>query len=293
MPEAETASRRRAIAPRWARCSWGMGGVYGQDAAYRQKPRIGFVSQALRSPKISKSLPSGKSYTSQAMQTVMDDLLSEFIDLGRRIIAWDRRAALGFDFQRIAVNAPSVGLAQPGFMGTEYKGLVVLGLNPGNGDNRLSRTGFQPKWQEWHEVLAKWRDSGTTAAYEKAFQCWLDDLREWRVWSMYVQPLLNQLGFTPRNIAYLNLFQSPTIANASLTPRMIRTGWPWTKAQLDVLKPRAVVAGGKRVGDILAGLWPNPPFEVIIQDRNRSLSTVAQQVWVRQAAARLQHIAEG
>ena len=213
--------------------------------------------------------------------------LVRFIELGQQIIALDRQAELGRDFSRVAVQPPSVGVAQPGFMGAEYKGLVILGRNPGTGDNRPSRYGFESKLAEWHRALEKWRDLGSLQAYMSAFDCWMGDLKEWRVWSMYVEPILDRLQIDPSNIAYLNLFQSPTIANTRPTPRMFRIGWTWTKRQLDILAPKAVIAGGKDVGAQLRAQWSKPSCEILVQDRNRSLNTQARLAWMNATAMRV------
>jgi hypothetical protein len=101
---------------------------------------------------------------------------------------------------------------------------------------------------------------------------------------MYIEPLLIDLHLTAYEIAYLNLFQSPTIANSRPTPRMFAKAWPWTRQQLEVLQPRMVVAGGKEVGSLLHSFWPAPPFRVLVQDRNRSLTTAVRQAWSTSAS---------
>ena len=65
-------------------------------------------------------------------------LLREFIRIGQEIMRWDRREAYGADFSRVAPSPPALGLASPGFLGRDYRGLVILGQNPGLGARRGS-----------------------------------------------------------------------------------------------------------------------------------------------------------
>ena len=62
----------------------------------------------------------------RATPLAQDRLLQDFIDLGREILRWDRREAYGADWSLVAPSPPAIGLAQPGFLGEDYRGVVLL-----------------------------------------------------------------------------------------------------------------------------------------------------------------------
>ena len=200
-------------------------------------------------------------------------LVRNFIDLGREILRWDRRAAYGPDWSRVALAPPAIGLASPGFLGEDYRGVVVLGQNPGHGEHRGG------PHRRWDQLLAAWRDEGTLRAYREAFKFYVQDFQHVTTWTSWSEPLLRSAGLAPRDVAYLNLGKSPLTGNPPPSPRdhIFRADWYWTHKQLELLDPVVVVAGGLAVARLLAHFWPDPPFGVIPQNRARSQSKATRQ----------------
>ena len=192
-------------------------------------------------------------------------LLREFVQMGQEIMNWDRREAYGADWSRVAPS-PAIGLASPGFLGEEYADVVILAQNPGLGKGR------DDAHREWDRLLNAWRDGGTIRAYRDAFEFYLEDFQQVAAWRNWVAPILDAAAISARSVAYLNLGKSVLRDNQTPKPQdpIFRADWHWTRAQLEMLEPIVVVAGGKAVADLLKDFWPNRPFQVIVQNRARS-----------------------
>lgn len=191
-------------------------------------------------------------------------MLDEFVRVGRDILSCDWAAHYGPDLARVAPSPPGVGYAQPGFVGRDYRGLVFIGQNPGVGADRTDAH------RRWEQAFRTWHEQGTVAAYSAVFEFWRGDLREWTVWSQWIKPVLDRLGFTEDHIGYLNLCKNATLANTPPTTRMFQRDWAWTRQQLNVLQPRVVVAGGVAVAKLIDTFSPTPPCTVLSQNRVRS-----------------------
>ena len=174
---------------------------------------------------------------------------------------WDRREAYGADWSRVAEAPPDLTVPVPGYLGPNYRGIVLLDMNPSSAPER--RTAHR----EWDARFKRWRDEGTIEAYSAVFEAYLRYFPTLRYWKQKVQPVLRSAGITPREVCYLNLSKSAIRGNKQPTKGIIRADWHWTDRQLQLLAPRFVVAGGKGVGHLLDGLMPNPRFEVRVQDR--------------------------
>ncbi|HEX5480231.1 MAG TPA: hypothetical protein VFY79_10990 [Dehalococcoidia bacterium] len=192
--------------------------------------------------------------------------LREFVRAGQEMLACDWTAHYGADVSRIAPAPPAIRYAQPGFLGDDYRGIVVVNQNPGVGDSpdraKMHRI--------WDGELEKWLRTGTIQSYEEVFRFWQRDLSNWPVWKQWIAPILAPSGLDERNVAYLNLCKNQTRRNVAPTASMYWADWRWTRRQLEILRPHTVVAGGKAVADLLTRFWPEAPFKVVEQNRIRS-----------------------
>ena len=213
-------------------------------------------------------------------------LVREFIYLGREILRWDRRAAYGPDWSRVAPSPPAIGLASPGFLGEAYRGVVLLAQNPGHGAQRSG------PHRRWDQLLAAWRDEGTLQAYREAFEFYVQDFRHVTTWTSWSAPLLRASGLKLGDVAYLNLGKSPLAGNPppSSRTRIFEADWYWTRRQLELLAPVVIVAGGLAVARLLARFWPSPPFVVIPQDRSRSQSKATREARAREIGRQVQEM---
>jgi hypothetical protein len=197
-------------------------------------------------------------------------MLKTFVHIGQEILSCDDWAAHygSSGNARVAPSPPGVGYAQPGFVGRDYRGLVIVNQNPSAGFGR------DDVHRDWERAFRKWHNQGTVDVYLETFRFWQSDVHAWKVWTQWVEPILYRLRprLTEDHIGYLNLCKNATIPNKAPTERMYRSDWEWTGRQLTLLQPRVVVAGGKEVAKQLNTLWPAPPVKVLVQDRNRNQS---------------------
>ena len=195
--------------------------------------------------------------------------LYEFISHGREVMREATVDRYGADSIRIPAAPPACRLPQPGFVGRAYSGIVILNPHPGEGD-RASR---EPMHRRWDAVLQRWLDEGNRASYDNVFTLWDEDRDSWgAVWTRWLEPLLAEAGLDIEEVAFLNLIkhQLPSQTSEAVQRRMARVDWRFTSAQLEILRPTAVLAGGKLVGRILSELQPTPQFEVRVQNRARA-----------------------
>jgi hypothetical protein len=193
-------------------------------------------------------------------------LLEEFIELGRNIILFDRVTAYGTDYKHVS-QGPAVSHAQPGFIGHDYKGVVVLGQNPGEGNFGT----WEKDNRELEALLGAWLDSRGQAAYDRAFAFFVRSFDNSPAWRDWTGSILTSGRLSIENIAVLNLVKMATKKNRLPTSRMFDEDWKWTKDQLELLAPKIVVAGGKAVHRELGRLWPVQPFQLLLQNRARAI----------------------
>ena len=207
------------------------------------------------------------------------ELLQEFIRIGQDIMRWDRREAYGADWDRVAEAPPDLAFPPPGYLGPDYRGVVFLDSNPSSAPERRAEHG------RWDALFEKWRDEGTTEAYDAVFEAYLRYFPTLQYWQREVAPILRAANLEPRQICYLNL--SKSVPRDKTTKPMFQTDWPWTRKQLDLLRPAIVVLGGKGVGKLFKEFWPDPPFGVIVQDRDRSQNTATRSARAREHGSRI------
>lgn len=198
----------------------------------------------------------------------MAEMIDEFIALGASIIREALPARYGADGRFVPEAPPAVGTPQPGFVGRRYRGVVILAPHPGEG-GRASR---EPVHRVWDQVIAAWSANPSSETYDAVLRLWAEDREEWGpVWTRWTEPVLRGAGLAPDEVAFLNLIKNPLISNTSplAQRRMAAVDWDWTKRQLDLLKPRAVVAGGKLVSEFLRSRVGN---DFAVREQNRAIA---------------------
>lgn len=189
-------------------------------------------------------------------------MLREFISIGQELLRSNLAARYGSDHARIAPS-PSLVFPQPGLLGDDYRGVVVLNRNPGVGANRsdLHRV--------WDRELEKWLRQGTSEAYRDVYSLWERDLAAWDIWTDWIRPALSRAGLTESNICFLNLFKCATPGNKPPTATMYRTDWAITKRQIELVAPSVVLTSTDAAIQLMKS-WPNPPFRLLVQNRARA-----------------------
>lgn len=199
--------------------------------------------------------------------------LTAFIELGQRVIREAGSERYGSDSIHVPEAPPACRFPQPGFLGREYAGIVIMNPHPGEG----AHPGREPSHRRWDLALQRWLERGDEPSYETALRLWEADRASWGpVWTRWLAPLLDEAGVSVDQVAFLNLIKNQLRSNTSepVQRRLASRDWTFTSAQLALLKPRAVLAGGKFVGRVLNAKEPEPPFEVRVQSRARAIHGV-------------------
>lgn len=209
------------------------------------------------------------------------ELLQEFIRIGQDIMRWDRQEAYGADWDRVAEAPPDLALPPPGYLGSAYRGVVFLDSNPSSAPER------RIAHHRWDILFERWRDEGAVEAYHAVFEAYLRYFPTLPYWQQWIEPVLGVAGLGPRDICYLNL--SKSVPRDNKTSRGIfHADWPWTRKQLDLLRPAIVVLGGKGVGKLFKELWPDSPLRIVVQDRIRSQKNSARRAQARRIAREIE-----
>ena len=142
-----------------------------------------------------------------------------------------------------------------GFVGEDYKGVLFLGMNPGQGESRgpNERKYFSEvvRFSEAKSMRTALRIGRRVLAEERR----MERCDPWPLHSRFVGPLLGRVrargvSLTFDHVARLNIARSKTVA--ALTDRMARICFhAHTKKQLCMLDPRVIVCCYKRAGDWL------------------------------------------
>lgn len=156
--------------------------------------------------------------------------LEQWISLGQRMLQEDPSAHYRSVLDEVLLDPITV--PQPGVVGPEYGGVILIALNPGRGTGDASA-----RLRQQDTLLRRWRADGAPA-YDAVFQHWQRDVDEWRVWRSWVQPVLAAAGVKRSQIAYLNLVKVPTVRDKKPSQQLLDLDWGWTAEQLRLLAPK-------------------------------------------------------
>lgn len=140
-------------------------------------------------------------------------------------------------------------LAQPGFVGPQFElgNLVLLGMNPGAGDNK----GLSSLDQHRYRILKRLRDASSPAeelsAFDDLVEDYLNAFPHREFYTNYIDPILSGSGITIEEVAVLNLLKWRTeekIDNDLLKELYERSWKHHTRPQIDLLRPGMVVVLG-------------------------------------------------
>jgi hypothetical protein len=190
-----------------------------------------------------------------------EETINRFVSIGQELL--QRDSAVYGAAVSDAVLEP-ITVAQPGWVGPDYRGVVLIGQNPGRGTGDATA-----RLKRQNDAYLAWRDNGRPG-YEQALKLLMADVLNWRVWNQWVRPLLSRARLSAGQVGYLNLVKVPTVDDKKPTAAMFKIDWPWTLRQLEALEPRVVVAGGVAVATELEKRRAPQPFELLTQNRVRS-----------------------
>jgi hypothetical protein len=185
--------------------------------------------------------------------------------LWRKILRTDPSQLFDSDAPRLQNRSWGDQLAQPGYVGRDYKsgGLAFVSMNPGGG--RAAGLGSTDLRQ--YEALIRLRDCDD-AEIGTRYDALTDVLEEimpaWSIIQRFVEPILLQTATSFRSIAYFNLLKWRTSTSNNLSDLYDISWREHTSEQLRLLRPNVVIAVGVDVGKAFRRHCADSPhFDVI------------------------------
>jgi hypothetical protein len=147
-------------------------------------------------------------------------------------------------------------LAQPGYVGMGYSpgGIAFVSMNPGAGDQE----GLSPYDLQQYALLQALRDAPEGQRVEK-FNELTTTLAEvmpiWRIFKVFVSPVLTSTRVGFESVAYLNLLKWRTSQSNSLQKLYAKSWTSHVADQFRLLRPSKVVAIGVDAGKAFRELY--------------------------------------
>lgn len=201
--------------------------------------------------------------------------MSEEIPLGyetvrRVVLKMGRKKFFGSALTNLPQNrTPEIAqndlLPQFGYVGEQYstKRVLLLGINPGNGDNEQENSGDEVMMP----LLKKFVEEPTPANFRQAQQAYQKVCVDWDIWKTHVTKILKAGRLNSDEIAYSNCLPWRTKAEATFNEDVAENAALFfAYPLLDELKPQLIIALGKKAAEIL-------------QNNGRSFSDSSLVVW--------------
>lgn len=172
------------------------------------------------------------------------DIHSECARLWRKILNTDPVKIFGpRDVSALLRRHPYDRLAQPGYVGADYRGrgLVFVAQRPGAGDDGLGEADMTQ-----YPLLERVRDSSDTiSAYERLMATLADIMLGWKiVQNCQIERILSSKGMRFTEIAFVNLIAWRTQSSA-IPASAYEAAWDsQVREQLSTLDPGRVIALG-------------------------------------------------
>jgi hypothetical protein len=189
----------------------------------------------------------------------------ELARLWRKILRTDPSQLFDKDVARLQNRSWGDQLAQPGYVGRDYKpgGLAFVSMNPGGGRGAgLGATDLRQ-----YEALIRLRDCGDAeigARYDTLMDVLEETMPTWSIIQRFVGPILRQTATSFPSIAYFNLLKWRTSTSNSLSELYDISWREHTGEQFRLLRPNVVIAVGVDAGKAFRRHCADSPhFDVI------------------------------
>lgn len=160
----------------------------------------------------------------------------------------------------------------PDFIGRNYRGLVVIGANPGPGGN------YSQEEQEINSLLREFSRNNSIDNYHKILDYRNSCSLYWDDRNLCSKKMRNFLNFDLEDIAYLNIVKCKTEGKGSSVIYKIgkavseRCFEHYLKKQLEILNPKYIIAQWKAIPDDLKELkFYFPESNIPFLDGNQTL----------------------
>ena len=140
---------------------------------------------------------------------------------------------------------------QFGYIGAHYAGILLLGINPGNGAKDNIRSAEDARMMP---ALHRFAQNPTEQNYAQATQAYKNECQNWHVWRNHCAEVLGAGKLSFDQIAYTNGLPWRTESEARFSDEVAaKTAKLYVRPLLEELKPRLIVGMGKtRIPEILA-----------------------------------------
>lgn len=188
--------------------------------------------------------------------TYRDSLAPHFHDL----VQISREDIFGADNATLLpLNLPDdAGTMFAGYVGRAYEpetGLLVMAINPGGGGDAYAAR--IPEDDLFYPLLMDFKRGPAAAAlegFERINDAFASIVRGWNLWRI-LEPTLDAAGCSIEKVAYMNVVPYRTRQDKMPPVSARRKAWELVVAPtLDILKPRAIVALGKKAGSVVEAL---------------------------------------
>lgn len=167
----------------------------------------------------------------------------------RDTLLLDPEKIFGLEAERLLNRNWGDRVPQPGYVGPDYRpgGLIFVSMNPGGGPME----GLGNEDLRMYEALNRLRNCKTAQA-TKCFTALAHLLQgvmpTWKIYKVFVAPVLGYSNNAFTNVAYLNLLKWRTKKSSGLN-NLYKLSWEnHTRQQVELLQPGTVVAIGTDAG---------------------------------------------
>lgn len=191
-------------------------------------------------------------------------LHARFADLWSSILKTRPQAIFGNDVHLSRSEAKDDRIAQPGYVGSRYRqgGLLFVAMNPGGANARMTEA--DERQLPLLRALAKASQRTRLLRFVELNRELERAMPNWNLVRFIVAPILEGLGLSFSQVAYINLVKWRT-RKERMSSGLLRRSWELqTGPQFDLLRPSAVVCLGIATGNDLCRLTDQLPFNLTI-----------------------------
>ncbi len=137
-----------------------------------------------------------------------------------------------------------------GYVGTGYQKtrVLLLGINPGNGPNDARAPGDE----KMIPVLFEFAEHPSPASFLTAQDAYREACRSWPIWSRHCAEIIGAGGLSLDEVAYSNCLPWRTESKSKFADSVAeRAATLYVQPLIEELKPRVIIALGKRAAEIL------------------------------------------
>lgn len=144
--------------------------------------------------------------------------------------------------------------AAPGWVGPQWGGgTLMIGINPGGGGDNYRRN---PTDEELYKLLRAFRDSASAEdqilAFGQLSAAWTRIQKSHNIWRV-IGKILDATGEVEQEVGFMNVLPFRTRMDKAPTSKDLQRAWDKVALrQIEALRPRRIIALGKKAWDVMA-----------------------------------------